>query len=294
MSGNDIIETEAIELKVNDRRISAMPESRDIQTIDNSPAGIMQIALNKGIDIDRIEKMLELQEKWEAREAKKTYAKAMAEFKANSPEIIKTVHVEYRNNKGDLVQWDHSELGKICEDITKGLSPYGFWHKWEKRKEDGMIYIKCILTHADGHSESVEDFGPPDTSGNKDALKADASTTTYLQRHTLLAVTGLAEKGTDRDSIPDKAETITHDQINALQKIIDDKNIDTVEFFKWAKVEKIDDILSKSYDLVLKTAQKAKGRPKTKSCPEENGRDVLESKCEKCEAKKAGTCASWS
>jgi hypothetical protein len=41
---------------------------------------------------------------------------------------------------------------------------------------------------------------PPDASGGKNTIQQIASTVTYLQRYTLLAITGVATKGQDDDA----------------------------------------------------------------------------------------------
>jgi len=189
------------------------------------PASLIEMALARGADekaLEKLEKVLELQERWEANEAKKAYVKAMAEFKKNRPEILKTKHVSYTNNKGQKVEWDHAVLGEITEAIIKGISEYGFYHRWDTEQPDKItVKTTCIMTHELGHSESTSMSGPPDTSGGKDELKAVSSTNTLLQRLTLLALTGLAAKGLDNEGNGNGAEgsveRITKDQSEQLK-----------------------------------------------------------------------------
>ena len=57
-----------------------------------SPAQMLQTAVTNGLDIDKLSKLIELQERWESNEAKKAYNRSMAEFKANPPKIDKDRH----------------------------------------------------------------------------------------------------------------------------------------------------------------------------------------------------------
>lgn len=57
----------------------------------------------------------------------------------------------------------------------------------------------CTLRHRLGHAESVQLTAQPDETGGKNAIQAIISTTTYLQRHTLKQITGVAEAGEDDD-----------------------------------------------------------------------------------------------
>jgi len=190
-------ENQTKELKIVDKRASF----NEIQTMPTAPTDVIMAAIQKGYTPEFIERMMSLQERFEANEARKAYTKSMSKFKANPPEILKTKHVSYKNSKGQIVEWDHAVLGEITEAIIKGLSEYGFYHRWDTTQPDKLkVVTTCIITHELGHSESTSMSGPPDTSGGKDDLKAVSSTNTLLQRLTLLALTGLAAKGIDNES----------------------------------------------------------------------------------------------
>jgi hypothetical protein len=88
--------------------------------------------------------------------------------------------------------------------VAPALSKHGFSYSWATRQErDGRsivwIEVTCTLKHRLGHSESVTLGGPPDISGNKNPIQQVVSTVTYLERHTLKAITGVSEKGEDDD-----------------------------------------------------------------------------------------------
>jgi hypothetical protein len=55
---------------------------------DNSPASLMLTAMRQGA-LDQIEKMMDLQARWEATEARKAYNAAFSEFKAEAVRIVK-------------------------------------------------------------------------------------------------------------------------------------------------------------------------------------------------------------
>ena len=187
------------EYEVKDHRVSVVESS--LPARQDSPNAVIMMAMQKGYDVTLIEKMMALQERYEANEARKAYVKAMAAFKANPPEILKTKHVSYVNSKNQTVEWDHAVLGEIAEAVIKGMSPHGLYHRWDMTQPDAnTVKTTCIITHELGHSESTSMSGPPDISGGKDTLKAVASTNTLLQRLTLLALTGLAAKGMDDEN----------------------------------------------------------------------------------------------
>ena len=217
-------ENQTKELKIVDKR-----GDFEVQNLPTAPTDVIMAAIQKGYTPEFIERMMTLQERFEANEARKAYTKAMAKFKANPPEILKTKHVSYQNSKGQTVEWDHAVLGEITEAIIKGLSEYGFYHRWDTAQPDNSkVVTTCIITHELGHSESTSMSGPPDTSGGKDALKSVSSTNTLLQRLTLLALTGLAAKGIDNESPGDDKISLLEqweiklDEAGAAAKSVDE------------------------------------------------------------------------
>jgi len=190
---------EAQTLIVTDKR-GQFDKSPNPPAVVDSNAIIFE-AMKKNFTPEQVEKMMDLAERNQKNIAKQAYVKAMAAFKSNPPEILKTKHVSYQNSKNQTVEWDHAVLGEIAEAIIKGMSPHGFYHRWDTEQPDkATVKTTCIITHELGHSEKTSMTGPPDTSGGKDELKAVSSTNTLFQRLTLLAITGLAAKGMDDEN----------------------------------------------------------------------------------------------
>ena len=159
-----------------------------------TPMELLRIAMSQNADIDKLAKLMELQERWEKNEAKKAFVRALSEFKSKPPEITKNRHVKFGST-----EFDHATLDHVTDQIGAALSEHGLSHTWSMRQENGAIYVTCTLTHKDGHSEDVTLSASADTSGSKNAIQAIGSTVTYLQRYTLLAATGLAARNTDDD-----------------------------------------------------------------------------------------------
>jgi hypothetical protein len=162
----------------------------------NSPAAMMIAALDRGVDPARIEKMLELQERYEANEARKAYNTAFTAFKEEAVQIIKNKQV----TDGPLKGKAYAELFSVVNALTPALSRHGLSASWKVTKDEkDWLEVTCTLRHVQGHQESVSMGGPPDTGGAKNAVQARASTKSYLERYTLKAICGVAEGGDDDD-----------------------------------------------------------------------------------------------
>ena len=229
-------------------------ESNQIEISPNqSPMSAMQMALNKDVDLTKVEKMLELQQKWEAMEAQKAYTQAMAAFKKNPPKITKDKKVGYENRDGSATGYSYASLGNVTNTINTGLAKHGLSAGWKTVQEGAGITVICTITHKLGHSECTSLSGLADNFGKKNPIQALGSTITYLERYTLLALTGLATHDQDDDGkesaipaeyINDKQQTIIIDLIASTETELD-------EFLKYAKAESIESIPAKNYKTIL-------------------------------------------
>lgn len=167
-----------------------------------SPMGMMLAAMNQGASLEQVEKMMDLQYRWERKEAEKAYNAAFAAFKAESVRIIKGRKV----TDGPLRGKEYAELHDVVDAVTPALSRHGLSTAWKLTKDEPQwLEVTCTLKHVGGHSESVSMGGPPDAVGAKNALQARASTKSYLERYTLKAICGVAEGGDDSDGNPPAA-----------------------------------------------------------------------------------------
>lgn len=161
-----------------------------------TPADLLQMAVQQGADIDKLEKLMALQERWEASQARKAYDAAFAAFKSEGVKIIKGQRVM----AGPLQGGRYAGLNDVVKAVTEALSRHGLSSSWKLTKDEkDWLEVTCFLRHVGGHEESVSMGGPPDAGGAKNPLQARASTKTYLERYTLKAILGLSEDGDDTD-----------------------------------------------------------------------------------------------
>ena len=180
------------------------PQKHGIVTTNSAtPSQLLQMAVAQGADLDKLERIMALQERWEASEAKKAFNIAFAAFKAEAVQIIKRTETK----AGPLAGRVYADLNDVVKAATPALSKHGLSSSWKLTKDDkDWIEVTCFLKHVAGHEESVSMGGPPDSGGEKNALQARASTKSYLERYTLKAITGLSESGDDTDGIVEKQE----------------------------------------------------------------------------------------
>jgi hypothetical protein len=190
-------------------------------TEDHTPSTLIAMAIEKSIEVDKLEKLLELQERWEAKEAKKKFYDAMAKFQSEIGEIRKTKVVDYVTKDGGRKRYKYAPLSEIDEAIKKSLAKYGLTKSFYIKEENGRIYVSCKISHEAGHSEITTMSGVADASGNKNAIQASGSTITYLQRYTLIGALGLTTADEDNDGesrVEEGNKHSSNSNLNALKK----------------------------------------------------------------------------
>ena len=165
----------------------------------NSPYSLLSQALAQSAPIEYLERLMDLQARWEEKEAKKAFLRAFSNFQDELPEIPKTKKVKYISKKtGQKTEYNYSPLPIIIKTIKPFLNGNGFSYRWEFEQNE-KIKCTCIISHIGGHSETSTVEAGKDTSGNKNDIQSIGSTRQYLQRYTLIAVLGLTTTEEDND-----------------------------------------------------------------------------------------------
>lgn len=222
---------------------------------------LLSLAIKEGAGVDQLEKLMELQERHEAKEARRAYVVAMTAFKADPPKIEKDAKVSYEA-KGRMTEYKHATLANVTDKVNTALSTHGLSAAWETKQDEKGIEVTCKITHILGHSESTSLKCGADDSGGKNRIQAVGSTVTYLQRYTLLSLTGLATAEMDDDGVGSEAEYISEEQMANINEWIESIGGDCLQNFKkYIGVDELDKILAKDYKkaiTALKNTEKKK------------------------------------
>lgn len=169
-----------------------------IQNLDHSPTplDLIQRAVQSNAQVDVMEKLLGLQERYERNEARKAFDSAISKAKSEIPVIRKGNLVDFTTNRG-TTRYSYEDLATIAATIDPILSKYGLSYRFRTNSDSKSVTITCVLSHSAGHCEENSLYAPHDASGNKNAIQAVGSAVTYLQRYTLKAALGLAAAADD-------------------------------------------------------------------------------------------------
>jgi hypothetical protein len=227
-------------------KVSIIPQEEPRALAAVTPMDMLNRAVQSGASLEMVEKLMTLQERWDASQARKAFDKAIAAAKAKITPI-------QRNAKGhnDKRYADFAAIAKVVDPI---LSEHGLSYRFRTAQSD-RISVTCILSHEAGHSEETTLTGPPDASGSKNAIQAIGSTLTYLQRYSLVQMLGLAAAADDDGKAGGSVETVTQKQADDLTDLIEAHGKNRAQFLKWAKVDRFEDIPATAYDACVKAIE---------------------------------------
>jgi hypothetical protein len=162
------------------------------RTTASNPMQMLAVAVERGDDLEKLRQLMDLRDRWEATEARKAYVTAFSQFKRNMPDVVKDMlNKQYGS--------DYSSLANLVNTTNRALGEYGLNAVWKPEVKANVVTCTCVLTHVDGHSESVTLEAPPDNTGSKNPLQQIKSTLTYLEGATFQAITGVVARSASKD-----------------------------------------------------------------------------------------------
>jgi hypothetical protein len=213
-----------------------------------TPMTMIDRALATGAAPETLEKLLALQERWEASQGRKAFDEAIALAKAELKPVVK--NREGHNNKR------YADFAALARAVDPIISKHGLSYRFRSH-QDERIHVTCRLSHTSGHSEETTLAGPADNSGSKNAIQAIGSTLTYLQRYSLVLALGLAASDDDDGHAAGMGEAVSDDQLMELEELLEEVKADRVKFCKFLGVDSLASLPAKQFQRA-KSALEAK------------------------------------
>ena len=222
-------------IDANDRAIANVsPMSDGILAV------IARAATDPNVDIDKMERLLEMQERVMAREARVAFTSALAALQPRLPVILENGGIKDRSGN---IQSKYALWEDINDAIKPILAEGGFALSFKTRVDGEKIIVTGILSHIGGHSEQTELGLPSDTSGSKNAVQAIGSSTSYGKRYTALALLNITSRGEDDNGRAGGGNgSITREQFDELDGLADSAGADKGKLAAFLGVESLRDL----------------------------------------------------
>lgn len=216
---------------------------------------MLQAALDKGVTPENVavmEKLMDLYERDQARQAEKEFARAFAALQADMPKIQAVRAVP--NNDGSI-RYKFAPYEEIMAIAQPFLIKHGFAPSFNQSFIEGRVVEACTLQHIGGHSRTNSygvrvGSGPPKAS----EAQADGAASTYAKRHALCnALNIVIDHDTDgRSAVNAEGSPLSRDQIQYLREQVAATGSDEAKFLALAGAKTYEEIMSGSYDVMVR------------------------------------------
>jgi hypothetical protein len=150
----------------------------------STPMQMLQLAVDRGATIDVLAKLMDLQERVDATQARREFDSAFAAVKSRVG-IVKKTGIGHN-------RMPYATLADIAEALDPVIAEQGLSYRFRSNRVGGELIMTCVVCHRAGHFEENSLPAPLDTSGSKNAVQAVGSTSTYLMRYSLMQAFGLS------------------------------------------------------------------------------------------------------
>lgn len=246
---------------MNEAQALTIPEQQDTLPAVLTPMAMIDRAIKSGAAVETLERLMALQERWEASEAKRDFDEAISTAKSEIKPIIKNRQVGYDSKRtNERTDYQYEDLAAVADAVDPILTKHGLSYRYQSKQDGMMLSVTCIISHRRGHREETTLQAGNDSSGSKNAVQAIGSTATYLQRYTLKLALGLAAARDTDGSVPgDEPKLIDAEQFTHLQGLIEETKSDEAKLLAYLKADDLHTLTQKQYQTAVAAMAKKKG-----------------------------------
>jgi len=238
---NTVIDMSAVNER-KEKAVVAVSETTALVSV------IERAARDPNIDIDKMERLLVMQEKIFARNAKADFNAAMAECQAEMPRI-------YPRSKNDQTNSFYAGLDEIDVIARPIYTKHGFALSFGTADcpVEGCYRQTCEVSHRGGHSEMRQADLPTDMVGikgnpNKTGVQGFGSTMTYGQRYITKLVFNIVIGGEDNDG---NGPTLSKEQIEQIERRMKEAGTNKEQFLEFWRVKSLDKMPSFNFEVIM-------------------------------------------
>lgn len=209
-------------------------------------ASMLHAVVEKGVTADSVgavEKLVELYERMQAKDAEKQFAAAFNALQAEIPDIVASTVIP---NRGKYERFED-----VMRVVNPLLTKHGFSVSFDQQADDHRIKSICTLRHVGGHS--ITPGFAVRLGGRADSdTQADCKASTTAKRNALCHALNIVIRQDvfteENDSAMEGTEYVTPEQADELERRVAETNSDRPAFLKFAGAAKFSEIRAARYD----------------------------------------------
>jgi hypothetical protein len=171
---------------------------------------------NPQVDVAKIDALLQMRERLEARDAEKEYNRDFAAAMMEMPKVAKRGKKDMKE-KGCIAYETYEDLDAAIRPIE---TKFGFARSFSTRisEKGGGVILVLTLTHRAGHSTTSERYCPPDPGPGRNETQAIGSGESYGRRYLTKSKWNIVTVGADDDG--NSADPISEEQALGIRDIL--------------------------------------------------------------------------
>jgi len=233
--------------------IPADPQAQTLAMI-----GVIERAAHSTeVDVEKMERLLAMQERILARDAVMQFNAAMAEMQSEMPEITERGQIKVNSQ----VRSTYATFEDINDAVKPVLQRHGFAMTFRTEVKDNQIIVTGVLMHKAGHREETSLPLPSDTSGSKNTVQAIGSSVSYGKRYVMSALLNITTRGDDDDGQAAGTEYIDEKQAADLNALLDEVKADMGAFLRYFKVASVEKLPVRVFKQAVAMAEAKRKKP---------------------------------
>jgi hypothetical protein len=229
---------------VKQDQLPGMPEPANLLEI------VSRAASDPNIEVAKVEKLLELYERIQSKNAEQLFNVAMTKAQSEMGRV-----------SADAENWQTHSTYATYAKLDKALRPVytanGFALSFDEgESEPDTVLVLCNVTHSGGFSRVYRKKMPADGKGAKGGdvmtkTHASGAAMSYGMRYLLKGIFNVAigEEDTDGNA---PEERLSDEQVANIQALMEEVQADRAKFFQYLKVKSLAEIPAKNYSYVVK------------------------------------------
>lgn len=221
---------------------------------DGTPGSLLRLAVEQGADVDKLERLMAMQERWDKQQAEKAYFAAMNKVQSEIRPIVKD-----RDNLQTKSRY--ATLEAVHRMLTPVYTTHGFAISFRevKSEKEGYIRVEADVMHCNGHSRQYAIELALDNKGmagsvNKTEVHGKGSTISYGRRYLEMQIFNLTVTNEDTDGNQD--HPVSFEQCAILKELIGESGADEAKFCEAFKAKTLAEFPASAYEDGIKGLKK--------------------------------------
>lgn len=214
---------------------------------------IEKLALDPTIDAEKMQKILDVQERILNKQAQSRFAQSLIGLQGELPIIKKSGKISI-NGQVRSTYAKYEDIDKLVRPL---LAKWGFSLSFNAQYDKNAVVVGKLL-HRDGHFEIAEIALPYDSSGSKNNVQAIGSTLSYAKRYLIGMLINIVTEDEDDDA--QSFDYINEDQVLNIESLMSEINVDKAKFLIFMRANSVNQIKKRDYNKAIQILEKKRNQ----------------------------------